>query len=122
WHYINKNVPETARILSWSGGDHFFSDRDRLWAVSAMAHPLVRPVEGTRIDVLQRLYDSGITHLILEKYRGRYSGDVTPHAITAPDALNKWYEVEYSDNYYILYRIRWEELRGYATDQKRIDD
>ena len=43
WQYADAHLPPDARILTWSGGDEFYTHHDRLWANSAPASPRPKP-------------------------------------------------------------------------------
>jgi len=106
WQFINTSLPDSARILTFGGGDHFYSDRNRLWSESAMAFPAVWGAVGqdqnhTR-DALRKL---NITHILLENSRlekDRSAG----LPISRREFLESWCVPEYQDPGYALYRIR----------------
>ncbi len=41
WQYINTNLAPDALVLTFSGGDHFYSHRPRLSADATLAHAAV---------------------------------------------------------------------------------
>ncbi|HBY94679.1 MAG TPA: hypothetical protein DEP84_12085 [Chloroflexi bacterium] len=108
WRYINTHLAADARVLTFSGGDHFYSQRERLWSDSTMAYPAVWGAppghERQAIEALRRL---GITHVLFDK---RQPGTLEPGslAIAEPFAIANWYELVYEDYHFVLYRLRWE--------------
>jgi hypothetical protein len=42
WRYVGSHLPEDARILPFTAGDNYYSDRERLWAHTVVARHLGR--------------------------------------------------------------------------------
>ena len=108
WQYINQQLPAEARVLTFSGGDQLYSQRDRIWALSTTAFPAVwgaQPGQESRaLDTLHRL---GITHVLADR---REMASLPPDqvAILQPDFVQRWYILEYQDQNFALYRLRQE--------------
>ena len=110
WQYAAAHLPPDARVMTWSGGDEFYTHHDRLWANSAPAIATAKAPPGAEAQALAGLRALGITHLIVGRRPPEepYPGDA--YALTSPLARSQWYEELYSDYWYVLYRIQWEAL------------
>lgn len=68
WEFIDQHLPPDSRVLTFSGGDHLYSGRSRLWSDATMARPVAwGAVTGTERETVQRLHDMGITHVLLDE-------------------------------------------------------
>ena len=108
WRYINTHVPKNACILTFSGGDNYYSERRRIWSDATLARPATWGASaGEEKEALQALADLGISHVLFDK---RLLRDLPPgsFAIAQSSILNTWYEREYEDRGFVLYRIRWD--------------
>ncbi len=114
WKYANQNLPEKARVLTWSSGDQFYTNRESFSYVSTYGYPIAFVGAGGEPMALKRLKDLGITDLLVD----RRQGDASSYAVTGPFALANWYDKLYEDRYYILYRIRWETLDAQLNQTK----
>ncbi|MFN8469411.1 MAG: glycosyltransferase family 39 protein [Caldilineaceae bacterium] len=110
WQYADAHLPPGARVLTWSGGDEFYTHHDRLWANSAPAIATSKAPRGAEAQALARLCALGITHLIVGRRPPEEPNPWDAYALTSPLARSQWYEELYSDYWYVLYRIRWEAL------------
>ncbi len=111
WQYADAHLPPNARILTWSGGDEFYTHHDRLWANSAPAIATAKTPRGAEAQALAGLRALGITHLIVGRRPPEEPHPWDAYALSSPLARSQWYEELYSDYWYVLYRIRWEALR-----------
>jgi hypothetical protein len=106
WDNANKTLPEDARVLAWSGGDQFYSRRERIWAYATSARPAAWAglgPDGDPAALLPALQELDITHLIADRdFRERLEG--------APGWQDR-FERLYEDWFYTLYRVRWEVAR-----------
>lgn len=106
WQYINVNLPEKARILTFSGGDHLYSDRSRLWSDSTLARPAVwGALAGQETQAFAALRRLEMTHILFDKRLAERTGQL---AIRQPQAVDGRYALEYEDGGFVLYRILWE--------------
>jgi hypothetical protein len=107
WRYINTHLPQTARVLTFSGGDHLYSDRDRVWSDSTIAHTAVwgapRGEEQRAFQTLSRL---GISHVLFDK---RQLGSLSPDtlAIAQQETIASCYDLVFENSRFVLYRLRW---------------
>jgi hypothetical protein len=103
-------------VLTFSGGDHLYSDRDRISSDATAAH---LAVWGSNLDqeeqALDTLRDLGITHVLFDQSKIE-SGEISSLAIANESNLSAWYEVEYEDQRYFLARLLWEELTPVETE------
>lgn len=105
WQFINNNLPKDARVLTFLGGDNFYSERDRLSHDSTLAHPGVWGAgRGEEQEALTYLYNEGITHILFDK-RELESGELNWLAITNPSIIADCYTMLYQDQVTVLYRI-----------------
>ena len=70
WEYLNARAPRDARVLTFFGGDHFYSQRARLWSEAVAARPMTWDcTEGDPRELIDRLHGNGITHIIVPPRR-----------------------------------------------------
>ncbi len=106
WRFINRELPADAKILTFSGGDHFYSDRQRLWANATAAHEAVwgSPV-GQEDEALRALEDENITHVLLDKRELVAQRHSSP-ALVQRSIRASWYQAVYEDARFIVLRLR----------------
>jgi hypothetical protein len=122
WQEINRTLPDSAYVLTFSGGDHFYSERRRLWSNAIAARPLVWTpyADPGRNFIKARML--GITH-ILADYASLEQGRLGEMPILAPVELRENCEIIYADANFVLYRISHEpEGRRSWADQGRDRD
>ncbi len=106
WQYINTQLPPDAYILTFSGGDHLYSERRRLWSDATLARPAVwHAPDGSEAQALSALRRLGVTHLLFDK-RQLASLPADTLAIAQTSFLAQWGRLEYEDNYYSLYHFQ----------------
>ena len=67
WQFINTELPDDARVLTFAGGDQFYARRRRISHDSTMARPAVgvaRDNVGAAVTGLRAL---GITHILFDR-------------------------------------------------------
>jgi 4-amino-4-deoxy-L-arabinose transferase-like glycosyltransferase len=106
WSLANRVLPQDALVLTWSGGDQFYSRRDRIWAQAAVMGATVWAEAGSEDQVRQALRERGITHLIVDRRWPEFAEGQNQYAILGPTARATWYNVLYEDRYYTLYELR----------------
>jgi 4-amino-4-deoxy-L-arabinose transferase-like glycosyltransferase len=109
WQFINAQLPKDAQILTFSGGDHFYREREGLWSDSTMAHPAVwGAAHGQEGQAFQALADLGISHVLFDK---RLLDSLPPEtlAIAQVSESTGWYEWIYEDDHFLLCAINWEQ-------------
>jgi hypothetical protein len=105
WQYINTRLPADARVLTFSGGDHFYSERERMWSDATIAYPATWSASrGQEGQALQALYKLGISHVLFDKQQ---IATLEPDAlaIAQPSVLATWH-LEYEDSRFALYQLR----------------
>jgi hypothetical protein len=116
WRYVDSHLPEDARILTFSAGDNFYSDRERLWAHTVVARPAVwgAPVSAER-QALQELLRLRITHIMFDKAELAKLpwGSV---AVAGENFRRNWLSLEYEDRHIEFYRIR-RDTPASATEE-----
>jgi hypothetical protein len=105
WQYINDHLPPDACILTFSGGDHYYSERKRIWSDSTIARGAVwgaqQGEEQQALDALRRL---GVSYMLVDK---RLQASLQPQsvAILQPSVLDRWFDPQYEDARFVLYRL-----------------
>jgi hypothetical protein len=106
WNYLNAESPKDARVLTFFGGDHFYSQRPRLWSEAAIARPVTWGATDLPLQTLLRRLDAlGISHVMAPP----------PHHQTAKHkalsilqmgTLTAAFDRVYQDEWTIVYRRR----------------
>lgn len=109
WRAAERLLSPDARVLTWSGGDEFYTRLDRVWINATALRPTAWAGPQATETALHGLRAHGITHLIIDQATLAGENGHTA-ALTRPDLRDRWYETLYSDKFYHLYRIRWEAL------------
>lgn len=110
WQYINIHLPTDARVLTFSGGDQFYSARDRLSSDATIANSAVWGSRvGREAKAFTTLKQLEITHILFDK---RQLAQLDPGvlAIASSSAIGRWYKQEYQDERFVLYEIEWERV------------
>lgn len=112
WQYVNSNLQDHEKILTFSGGDNLYSNVDRIWSYATLARPAVW-AEGTakKTKILQALKALGISHVLFDQ-KTLESLDSTP-TIAEPSLLAQWFDLEYQDSRFFLYRLRQKKQLSY---------
>ncbi|KPL78849.1 hypothetical protein ADN00_06450 [Ornatilinea apprima] len=104
WNYINQNTPVDAYILTFSGGDHLYSQRRRLRSDSTLARPATWQAQ-TESQALQWLRQAGITHILADQKIIKAEDQTTIPLILQERFLQIFGRLEYQDRYYAVYRL-----------------
>jgi len=119
WRYVDSYLPKDARILTFTAGDNYYSDRERLWAHTVVARPAVwgAPV-GAEEQALQELLRLRITHIMFDKAELAKlpQGSL---AIAGENFRQNWLSLEYEDRHIEFYRIRRDSLALSPLTKKR---
>jgi hypothetical protein len=68
WQYLDSHAPPGSRVLTFTGGDQFYSRTDRLWSDSTAARPITwGSPAGAEPDALAALGRLHITHVLFDK-------------------------------------------------------
>lgn len=105
WHYINDHLPQTVLVLTFFGGDNFYSHRKRLWSESTMARPGTwGALQGQGKKALLYLHNKGVTHLLLDRRQLIHDCELKHLAILQPNKLATC-KLIYEDQNAILYEL-----------------
>jgi hypothetical protein len=111
WQAAQEQLGPGDRVLTWSGGDHFYTPGvDRIWIYAPELFAVSSAPPGAEAAVLRGLHTHGITHLIVDQRPDDSPEGWDMFAVTGPMARTEWYDQLYADRRYVLYRIRWEAL------------
>jgi len=116
WQWINQHTPPGARVLAFSGGDHYYARRPRLWSDAEAARDVTWWARSADA-ALAALDDIGIDYVLLPQPRIRTPKEQALPLVAAIErgALAKIYE----DGWYLVYRRETEtSAPGAATDQR----
>jgi hypothetical protein len=105
WQYVNEQLPASAKILTFSGGDAFFARRPRISTDATVARPAVWGARvGQEDQVKATLRELGVTHLLVDR---RALEKLMPGtlAIGQSPVLVRDYRLEYDDGRFTLYRV-----------------
>jgi 4-amino-4-deoxy-L-arabinose transferase-like glycosyltransferase len=110
WQAAQAVLQPGDRVLTWSGGDHFLTPQvDRIWVYAPEMFVITSPPQGAEAAVLAQLRTAGITHLIVDQRPTSGDNGWDAFAVTGQIARQTWYEQIYSDNRYVLFRLRDEQ-------------
>ena len=105
WQYINHNFPADALVLTFSDGDHFYSERRRIWSHSPLGGSILqKATAGNGRGAVEHLRQIGIEYVLFDK---RALGGVDPGATMLRENLQAAavFEALYEDRRFALYRI-----------------
>jgi hypothetical protein len=106
WRFIDDTLPPPVRILTFSGGDHLYSTRPRIWSDSTLARPATwGTAAGGEEEALAALRRLGITHVLFDR-RQIEDGTVPALAIGSNAMRSRCLALEYEDARFVLYRVR----------------
>jgi 4-amino-4-deoxy-L-arabinose transferase-like glycosyltransferase len=102
WSFVENNLVEDAVILTWTGGDQYYTKTPRIWAYATAARSAVWADPAEKDVLLFELQALGVTHLIADNdYRERLE--------TSYSGKPGWMEILYKDYFYTLYEIQQED-------------
>ena len=67
WQFAAATLQSSAYVLTWSGGEQFYTHHDRIWANSALAIATAWAEAGEEELALASLRELGVTHLIVDR-------------------------------------------------------
>lgn len=103
WRFINQNLPLTARVLSFSEGDNYYSQRDRVPYYAVTVYPFVYAQVGHEDEAIAGLRKLGFTHILFDKRTLQNLARTV--VIAEPTLMQKCYALEYEDQNFVLYRL-----------------
>jgi 4-amino-4-deoxy-L-arabinose transferase-like glycosyltransferase len=88
WRFINNQLPAEALILTFSGGDHYYAERRRLWSDATAARTMTwAALAGTEAAVWEQLIRSGVTHVLFD--RRQLAGDGAKDLAITSDGMRR---------------------------------
>jgi hypothetical protein len=108
WARASQVLPDDARVLTWSGGDHYYTRHNRVWANATALGPIAWAPAARFEAAVAGLHGHGITHVIADRRDPPSPTTWDDFALTGPRARAELYEVLYEDRHYVLYRVKWE--------------
>jgi hypothetical protein len=109
WHYINTTLPTDAKILTFTGGDNFYANRQRLAQDATMARSAVWGAAVNDLDTcVAALGQLGVTHVLFDR-REMGRQHVEELAIASPPFLQAC-EAQFDDGRFEVCRIDYARL------------
>jgi hypothetical protein len=106
WRYIDSKLPDDVRVLTFSGGDHLYGARDRLWANAWAAYPLTWGLPAGREELARsRLAARGFSHVLFDR-RQLERGEIRHLAIGSDRMRACCLEKVYEDGRFVLFAVR----------------
>lgn len=104
WEFIDRSVPSDATVLTFSGGDHFYSDRRRIWSDSAVARAVTwGSTAGQEQQAIEAAHALEIDYVIIDKVQAATIGRL---AIGSDRMRACCLDRVYEDKRFIVFRIR----------------
>jgi len=115
WTAARPLLSPAARVLTWSGGDHFYATESRIWVFTPAARAAATAPPGDERRAFELLRRLGITHILIDKQFLRanaYDPSFTweSFALTNARTVLAHYERQYEDDRAVFYRIRWDSM------------
>jgi hypothetical protein len=105
WQFINATAPADARVLTFRGGDHFYTERRRLSSVAPLARRAVwNAPEGEEQQALQALGALGITHVLIDR-ASLETISAMDVALVSERMRREYLEPIYQDDGAVVYRV-----------------
>ena len=103
WRFINHSLPLNAQVLSFSHGDNYYGERQRVPFYAPSLQSVVYAPIGQENWAVERLRQLGITHILFD--RRSLDEFSRTAAIANPTFVQNRYRLEYEDENFILYRL-----------------
>jgi dolichyl-phosphate-mannose-protein mannosyltransferase len=106
WQWIDAHTPPAARVLTFFGGDHFYTHRARIWTESGTAHPITwGAVDHSGADIAAGLGRLSVAYVIAPS-----AELMTPEYqrldLLRPETVERLFERVYADRWTVVYRVR----------------
>lgn len=106
WRYIDTHTEPGARVLTFSGGDHFYSHRDRVWSDSPLARPATwGSLAGDEAAARSALAKLRIAYVLFDT-RQFEDPNFRALAIVSPAMRSCCLDEVYEDGRFAVYRVR----------------
>jgi hypothetical protein len=118
WRWINQHTPpDRTRVLTFLGGDHYYSERPRLWSEAVVARDATwAALAGQEREARSALERLGITH-VMAPVPFRQTDEQRRLAVLQSAFVAAYGEVVYEDGWTVVYRLRSSPGMA-ATDQR----
>lgn len=105
WRHIDAALPRDVRILTFTGGDHLYSTRPRLWSEATVARRATwGSAAGDEQASREAMSALGITHVLFDRQQ-LDDGSVSSLAIGSEAMRRCCLRLEYEDARFALYRV-----------------
>lgn len=106
WQYIDAHATAGATVLTFSGGDHFYSRTERIWSDSPVARPAAwGALAGQEKPARAALARLRIGYVLFDK-RQFEDANFRALAISSPAMRDCCLEQVYDDGRFAVYRVR----------------
>jgi hypothetical protein len=105
WQYINRNLPADALVLTFSDGDHYYSERRRLWSQSPLGGSVLQKTAGGNgEEAIQDFRRIGVGYILFDK-RQTDGADPGASILRETGQASASLKLLYEDRFFALYRI-----------------
>jgi 4-amino-4-deoxy-L-arabinose transferase-like glycosyltransferase len=105
WRFIDTALPSDVLVLTFSGGDHLYSTRPRIWSEATLARPATwGSPAGQERAALDALAALDVSHVLFDR-RQLEDGTVSALAIGSETMRRCCLTLEYGDERFALYRV-----------------
>jgi 4-amino-4-deoxy-L-arabinose transferase-like glycosyltransferase len=104
WQFLNRTAAPDARVMTFRGGDHFYTERRRIASVSPMARTAVWQPPGEEAVARQELRALGVTHLVVD--RQSLDTGASEVALLSERMRRESLDLVYEDSGAVAFRIR----------------
>jgi hypothetical protein len=103
WQFLNAAAEPGARVLTFRGGDHYYSEHRRIASVSPMARAAIRQPPGEERAALRELRALGVTHLLVD--RPSFEQGRSDLALLSDRMRGESLELVYEDPAALVFRV-----------------
>lgn len=104
WQFVNAAAAPDARVLTFRGGDHYYSGRSRLSSVSPMARAAVWQPPGQEAAALRALRALGVTHILVD--RRSFESQASELALLSEGMRRESLDLRYEDGGALVFAVR----------------
>jgi hypothetical protein len=118
WQWIDAHTSSSSRVLTFFGGDHFYTHRPRLWSESVTARPATwEAVDGHGAPITATMQRLGLSYVLAPSEELRTS-DHKRLDILQPATLQRHFDLVYTDRWTVVYRVRSTSAEAGRIDQR----
>jgi 4-amino-4-deoxy-L-arabinose transferase-like glycosyltransferase len=104
WRFLNRAAAPDARVMTFRGGDHYYTHRRRIASVSPMARAAAWQPVGEEAMALRELRALGVTHLVVD--RRSLEGGAADVALLSDRMRREHLELVYEDAEALVFRVK----------------